>query len=135
MSHSARGAWIEIDNTLAVHCIKNIIAKINNHYDKINGLFGKQTLKLELQDGKMEGNVVKEKWRILTKKDRAKRYKTSCLEAVFDSYKPNTMHIDDFQMYASYVGSQEENELQNSYFQTDIVNMKKLNIPKEALQK
>ena len=83
----------------------------------------------------MEGNVIKEKWRILTKKDRAKRYKTSCLEAVFDSYKPNTMHIDDFQMYASYVGSQEENELQNSYFQTDIVNMKKLNIPKEALQK
>ena len=123
------------DSTLAVHCIKNIIAKINNHYDKINGLFGKQTLNLELQDGKMEGNVIKEKWRILTKKDRAKRYKTSCLEAVFDSYKPNTMHIDDFQMYASYVGSQEENELQNSYFQTDIVNMKKLNIPKEALQK
>lgn len=117
------------DITLAVHCIKNVIAKINNHYDKINGLFGKQTLKLELQDGKMEGNVIKEKWRILTKKDRAKRYKTSCLEAVFDSYKPNIMHIDDFQMYASYVGSQEENELQNSYFQMDIVNMKKLNIP------
>ena len=78
---------------------------------------------------KVTRNVIKEKWRILTKKDRAKRYKTSCLEAVFDSYKPNTMHIDDFQMYASYVGSQEENELQNSYFQTDIVNMKKLNIP------
>lgn len=123
------------DDTLLVHCLKNIIAKINNHYDKVNGQFGKQTLKLELQDGKMEGNVIKEKWRILVKKDRAKRYKTSCLEAVFDSYKPNTMHIDDFQMYASVVGSQEENELQNSYFQTDIINMKKLNIPQEELDK
>ena len=123
------------DNTLLVHCLKNIIAKINNHYDKVEGQFGKQTLKLELQDGKMEGKVIKDKWRILVKKDRAKRYKTACLEAVFDSYKPNTMHIDDFQMYASEVGSQEENELQNSYFQTDIINMKKLNIPKEEWEK
>ena len=121
------------DSTLLVHCLKNLIAKVNNHYDRVNGLFGMQKLKLELQDGKMDGNVVKDNWYILTKKDRAKRYKTSCLEAVFDSYKPNTMHIVDFQMYASVVGSQEENELQNSYFQTDIINMKKLNIPQEEL--
>ena len=79
----------------------------------------------------MEGNVVKEKWRILTKKDRAKRYKTSCLEAVFDSYKPNTMHIDDFIMYAGEVGTDAENQLQNSYFQMDIAKMKLLNALEE----
>jgi len=115
------------DSTLFVHLVKNIISKINNHYDKVNGLFVMQTLTLELQSGRMDGDVKKDKWRILTKKDRSRRYRTACLEAVFDSYEPNFMHVDDFIMYAGEVGTQAENELQNSYFQNDIKNMKELN--------
>ena len=119
------------DSTLFTYLLKNVIAKINNHYDKINGLFGTQTLKLEIQSGRMDGEVKKEKWRLITKKDRSRRYRTACLEAVFDSYEPNTMHIDDFIMYAGEVGTDEENQLQNSYFQSDITKMKLLNVPKE----
>ena len=115
------------DSTLFTYLAKNITAKINNHYDKINGLFGTQTLSLEIQSGRMDGEVKKEKWRLIMKKDRSRRYRTACLEAVFDSYEPNTMHIDDFIMYAGEVGTQEENELQNSYFQNDIKKMKELN--------
>ena len=106
---------------------KNLIAVINNHYDKVNGLFGTQTLSLEIQSGRLDGDVKKEKWRLIMKKDRSRRYRTACLEAVFDSYEPNTMHIDDFIMYVGEVGTQEENELQNSYFQNDIKKMKELN--------
>ena len=119
------------DSTLFTYLLKNVISKINNHYDKINGLFGTQTLKLEIQSGRMDGEVKKEKWRLITKKDRSRRYRTACLEAVFDSYEPNTMHIDDFIMYAGEVGTDEENQLQNSYFQSDITKMKLLNVPKE----
>lgn len=119
------------DNTLFTYLMKNVTAKINNHYDKINGLFGTQTLKLEIQSGRMDGEVKKDKWRLITKKDRSRRYRTACLEAVFDSYEPNTMHIDDFIMYAGEVGTDEENQLQNSYFQSDITKMKLLNVPKE----
>lgn len=115
------------DNTLFVYLMKNITAKLNNHYDKICGTFGIQTLKLEIQSGRMDGEVKKEKWRLITKKDRSRRYRTACLEAVFDSYEPNTMHIDDFIMYAGEVGTDEENQLQNSYFQSDITKMKLLN--------
>ena len=115
------------DGTLFVYLCHNIAALINNHYDKINGLFGTQTLKLEIQSGRMDGEVKKEKWRLITKKDRSRRYRTSCLEAVFESYKPNTMHVDDFIMYAGEVGTQAENEFQNSYFQNDIKKMKQLN--------
>ena len=110
-----------------VHLAYNLIAKINNYYDKVNGTFGMQTLELEIQSGRMDGEVKKDKWRILTKKDRSRRYKTACLEAVFDSYEPNTMHVDDFIMYAGEVGTTEENQLQNSYFQNDIRKMKGLN--------
>ena len=115
------------DSTLFVYLVKNIISKINNHYDKVNGLFGMQTLSLEMQSGRMDGDVKTDKWRILTKKDRSRRYRTACLEAVFDSYEPNFMHVDDFIMYAGEVGTQAENELQNSYFQNDIKKMKELN--------
>ena len=122
-------AYIEnrCDNTLFTYLMKNVTAKISNHYDKVIGLFGIQTLKLEIQSGRMDGEVKKEKWRLITKKDRSRRYRTACLEAVFDSYEPNFMHIDDFIMYAGEVGTDEENQLQNSYFQNDIAKMKALN--------
>ena len=115
------------DNTLFTYLMKNVVAIITNHYDKVNGLFGTQTLNLEIQSGRMDGEVKEDKWRLITKKDRSRRYKTACLEAVFESYEPNTMHIDDFIMYAGEVGTQAENELQNSYFQNDIKKMKQLN--------
>ena len=115
------------DSTLFTYLAKNIIAKMNNHYDKIHGLFGTQTLTVEIQSGRMDGEVKTDKWRLIMKKDRSRRYRTACLEAVFDSYEPNTMHIDDFITYAEEVGTQEENALQNSYFQNDIAKMKELN--------
>lgn len=120
------------DNTLFTYLAKNITAILSNHYDKINGLFGTQMLTLEIQSGRMDGEVKKDKWRLIMKKDRSRRYKTACLEAVFDSYVPNTMHVDDFIMYAGEVGTDEENQLQNSYFQMDITKMKLLNFEKET---
>ena len=116
------------DKTLFTYLCHNITSFINNYYDKVHGQFGTQTLKLEIQSGRMDGQIKKDKWRLIMKKDRSRRYRTACLEAVFDSYEPNTMHVDDFLMYAGEVGTQEENELQNSYFQNDIKKMKLLNI-------
>ncbi len=120
------------DGTLFAYLVKNVVSKLNNHYDRVEGLFGTQTLKLEMQSGRMDGQIQKEKWRLITKKDRSRRYRTACLEAVFDSYEPNTMHIDDFIMYAGEVGTDEENQLQNSYFQNDIRKMKELNMLQEV---
>jgi hypothetical protein len=111
------------DGTLFEYLFTNTVSKVNNHYDKVNGQFGCFTLDLEVQSGRMDGGVVKDTWRILTKKDRSKRYKTDCLESVFDTYEPNLMHIDDFICYAKDVGTLEENGLQNSYFQNDIIEM------------
>ena len=112
------------DNILFVYLMRNVIAKINNYYDKQMGLFGMQVLNLQIQSGTLEGEVKNDKWRLLTKKDRSNRYRTDCLESVFDTYEPNSMHIDDFKCYASILATTEEGMLQHSYFQNDINKMK-----------
>ena len=104
--------------------MKNVVSKIDNYFVKQNGLFGKQTLHLEIQSGNLEGEIKKEKWRMLTKKDRSNVYRTDCLNQVFETYEPNTMHIDDFITYAGSLATQHELAMQNSYFQNDIRKMK-----------
>ena len=126
-SFYSRYIYMRSDETLFNYLFKNTVYKINNHYDKINGLFGAFTLHLEIESGRMDGNVKKAKWRIITKKDRSKRYSTDCLSSVFDSYKPNTMHIDDFKEYASVMATMQEGQEQHSYFQNDIHEMKEKN--------
>lgn len=112
------------DLTLLVYLIDNTLSIIGNHYDKIEGIFGMQMFNLEIQRGSLDGNITKEKWRLLTKKARSKRYRTDCLEGVFQSKEPNKMHIDDYQMYSGEIATPEELEMQNSYFQNDIKKMK-----------
>ena len=119
----AKYTHVRRDDTLFSYVANNVTSKINKHYDKVNGKYGCFTLELELQSGRMDGEAQKDKWRILTKKDRSARYKTDCLSSVFATYEPNTMHIDDFICYAKGVGSLRENGLQNSYFQNDIKRM------------
>lgn len=115
--------YVRRDETLFSYLVNNVTNKVNKHYDKVNGQFGAFALELEVQSGRMDGAPIKDKWRILTKKDRSARYKTDCLGSVFDTYEPNTMHIDDFICYAKGVGTLSENGLQNSYFQNDIKRM------------
>ena len=112
------------DMILSVYLVKNIIAKLDNYFSKLNGLFGMQTLNLEIQSGTLEGEVKMDKWRLLTKKDRSNRYRTDCLESVFDTYEVNAMHIDDFICYTSILASQDECMQQRSYFQNEIQKMK-----------
>ncbi|MBE6645531.1 MAG: hypothetical protein E7612_09205 [Ruminococcaceae bacterium] len=131
-SFHAKYIHVRSDDTLFAYVVRNTVHKVNNHYDKVNGLFGVFTLHLEIESGRMDGNVKKAKWRIILKKDRSKRYSTDCLSSVFDSYKPNTMHIDDFEEYATVMATMEEGREQHSYFQNDIHEMKQKNEEKTA---
>ena len=131
-SFHARYIYARSDDTLFAYLLKNTVHKVNNHYDKVNGLFGVFTLHLEIESGRMEGEVKKAKWRIILKKDRSKRYSTDCLSSVFDSYKPNTMHVDDFKEYATVMATMSEGQEQHSYFQNDIHEMKEKNKDKAA---
>lgn len=112
------------DETLTMYLMKNVVAKIDNYFVKQNGLFGKQTLHLEIQSGNLDGVIKTDKWHILTKKDRSNVYRTDCLNQVFETPEANVMYIDDFITYTSSLATQEELAMQNSYFQNDIKKMK-----------
>ena len=73
----------------------------------------------------MDDEVKKIKWPIILKRDRSKRYSTDCLSQVFESYEPNTMHVDDFVEYAGEMATRDELLEQHSYFQEDIEKMRK----------
>ena len=131
-SFHAKYIYARSDDTLFAYLMRNTVHKVNNHYDKVNGKFGVFTLHLEIESGRMDGDVKKAKWRIILKKDRSKRYSTDCLSSVFDGYKPNTMHVDDFKEYATVMATMSEGQEQHSYFQNDIHEIKEKNKEKAA---
>ena len=113
------------DGTLFMHLYKNVMAKLDNHYKKINNLYGCQEINLELESGRMDGNVKKKKYYRMPKKDFSKRYATNCLSAIFIGDEPNQISIADLKEYSSIMASSEELALQNSHFQNDVSKMKK----------
>ena len=112
------------DNTLLIYLVRNINTFMKTYLDRINGKYGVQELTLEYQSGRMDGEIKTDKFRIISKIHLSNRYRTDCLASIFETYEPNTMHIDDFKMYAGELATQGECAGQHSYFQNDIKKMK-----------
>ena len=113
------------DQTLFVYLIDNIITKINNHYNKINGLYGMQLLTLGIESGSLDGEIKTEYWRSLSIYDLTERYSSDCLKGVFVSDPPNTKHIDDYPMYEGIMPTPKELSMQHSYFYNGVHSMKR----------
>ena len=115
------------DETLPIYLTRNLIAALHNHYEKLRNLFGMQIVSIEIQSGRMDGEIRKDKFRWLAKKDWSNRNRTDCLNSVWEKPTPNTMYIDDFITYTATLATQEECAQQNSYFQNDIHKIKEIN--------
>ena len=113
------------DNTLFVQLVKGIVSRLDNHYRRVNNLFGCQTLHLEVESGRMNGEPKECKYYRLPKKDFSKRYSTNCLSAIFEGDAVNTVSIADFCEYAGIMATTEELALQHSFFQEDIAKAKR----------
>ena len=112
------------DDTLPVYLARNIMSKLHNHYERLQNLFGMQKMVIQIQSGRMDGELRQDFWRIMPKKDYSERYGTDCLNSVWQKATPNTMHIDDFISYAAKFATKEECQKQNSFFQKDIHKIK-----------
>ena len=117
------------DNTLLVQTVKCVISKIDNHYRKVKGTFDCETLHLEVESGRMQGDAKERKYYRMAKKDFSKRYSTNCLSAIFEGDEPNTVSINDFVSYAGIMATEAELQLQNSHFQTDLAKRKQKSLP------
>ena len=111
---------VRSDNTLFVHLTKSIMARLGKHYKDIEDLFGAQTLHLECESGRMDGEAKTAKFYRMPKKDYSRRYSTNCLSAIFEGDVPNRVSINDFVTYAGVMATAEELALQNSHFQRDL---------------
>lgn len=113
------------DDTLFMYAVRNLMSKLDNHYRKVNNIFGVQVINLELEAGRMDGNVKKKKYYRMPKKDYAARYATNCLNVVFIGDEPNQISIADLKEYSCIMATPEEWKLQNSHFQRDVERMQK----------
>ena len=113
------------DETLFLHALKSIIARLDNHYKKINNKYGIQPLKLEVESGRMNGEAKQRIWYRMPKKDYSKRYSTNCLSAIFEGDEINTISIADLKEYADIMATADELQSQNSHFQNDVRKMRK----------
>ena len=111
---------VRADNTLFVHLLKSVMARLGKHYRDVEDRFGSQTLHLECESGRMDGNVKKAKIYRMPKKDYSRRYCTDCLSAIFEGDEPNRVSINDLPTYAGVRATSEELALQNSHFQRDL---------------
>lgn len=112
------------DNTLFVQLVKGIVSRLDNHYRRVNNLFGCQVLHLEVESGRMNGESRECKYYRLPKKDFSKRYSTNCLSAIFEGDAVNTVSIADFCEYAGIMATTEELAQQHSFFQEDLAKAK-----------
>lgn len=113
------------DNTLFVQLLKGLFARIEKHYVNIHNQFGCQTLYLEVESGRMNGEIRQYKYYRMPKKDFSKRYSTNCLSAIFEGDEINRVSINDLAEYAGILATAEELESQNSFFQSDISKAKR----------
>ena len=112
------------DNTLLVYLLKNTVAALSRYFTKTNNRYGTQTLHLQVESARMDGEPKERKYYRMPKKDFAKRYTTNCLSAIFEGDEVNTVSISDFCEYADILATSEELAMQHSHFQRDISRMK-----------
>jgi len=116
-----RFRFVRSDKTATMHFLKSITAFLKRYRERTCNLFGSSVVKLSVESGRMDGERKECKYFIQSKKIYAKRYSTDCLSGIFESYAmDNTVGIDDLIEYATELGTDEENLLQNSHFQKEV---------------
>ena len=116
------------DDTLFVHCFNNVVSKMNNHYDKIEGLYGRRRVKLDIMAGSMEGDVRKGVWIDLKKKQESDRYLSCAMQSLYEPIKANKMHIDDYESYDDLFLKVCQALKQKSFLQNDIFKAKGIDV-------
>ena len=105
------------DNTLLVHILKTITAKLWKRNENIHNRYGYSTLTIAKQAGTMDGKVYRKKYYLCHYKIYKQRFSTDCFSDYFNEQAKKTfIGINDYSEYATEKASVEELKEQNSYF-------------------
>ena len=110
------------DNSLAMHIIKGIVAKIHARYKRIHNQFGYCQLSVQVESGTMDGQRKNCKYYLSTKKIYSKRFSTDCFSDFFvKKALRSPVGINDLDEYQTEKATFGELAEQNSYFVAKLV--------------
>ena len=105
------------DNTLFVHILKSVVAKLWKHNEKIKNLYGYSVLALAKQRGTLDGKAKRKKYFLCNQKIYARRFTTDCFSDYFNDLAIKAkIGINDYEEYAGEKASVNELKEQHSYF-------------------
>ena len=105
------------DNTLFVHILKTVTAKLWKHNEKIRNLYGYSVLALAKQRGTLDGKAKRKKYFLCNRKIYARRFTTDCFSDYFNDLAIKAkIGINDDEEYAGEKASVNELKQQHSYF-------------------
>jgi membrane protein len=109
------------DNTLSMHLLKTIAAKIQHYYSGIYNTFGYCTLGVQVESGTQDGQFDGRRYYLASKKIYSKRFSTDCFSDFFTQKALRSpVGIDDLPEYRTEKATFAEMDLQNSYFFNDL---------------
>ena len=109
------------DNTLSMHILKTIVAKVQHYYTGVYSTFGYCTLRVQVESGTQDGQLDEKKYYLASKKIYSKRFSTDCFSDFFTQKALRSpVGIDDLREYATEKATFGEMSLQNSYFVKDL---------------
>lgn len=110
------------DNTLTMHALKGIVAKIHSRYKRIHNQFGYCQLSVQVESGTMDGQRKDCKYYLSTKKIYSKRFSTDCFSDFFvKKALRSPIGINDLDEYETEKATFAELAEQNSYFIAKLV--------------
>jgi hypothetical protein len=110
------------DNTLLMYLIKKVGAYNHNSYTRIYNRFGYTKVILEVEDGATGQLLKTDNYFLSTKKIYSNRFATDTYGDIFASgLKGVNVGLDTLPEYKTHKASEDELQLQNSYFVTDVL--------------
>lgn len=115
--------FVRSDNTLPMHLLKAITAKLQHYYMSIYNRFGYSILAVQIESGTQDGQLDNNKYFLMNKKIYSKRFSTDCFSDFFAKKALRSpVGINDLPEYAAEKATFEELRMQNSYFIHDLTN-------------
>ena len=113
--------FLRSDNRLITSAAEKLRSIIGTWDERYMNVFGTRVLTIELQNGRMEGNVKTYKHYSMKKKIRSKRFASDCLGGMWEARgTANFVGLDDMAEFADYLATQDELLQENSHWQAEL---------------
>ena len=109
------------DNTLSMHILKTVTAKIQHYYTGIYNTFGYCPLRVQIESGTQDGELDENRYFLANKKIYSKRFSTDCFSDFFTQKALRSpVGLDDLPEYRTEKATFDEMDKQHSYFFNDL---------------